>query len=447
MLFGAKWRTVLQVQSESFTHQLPPRIWIIDRTAFLYGYQGSTRRLHQLGHAWQELGHDVHLIRSALKFRANDGEAARELFPGTCHDIEPRRRVRLLETSRIAQVVARRVPFAARMSRKNWAVHGIDRPKRELMKCPSVFWGVCKGTLENAVLAASLSNATGHPWVLSLHDPPIGLLGDGLDDNVRHTFEHLLESAAHVCTTSATLRDVLVQKFNLSENAVTNIPLRVDTHALLKRWSSPELGRDDARLKDKSMVFRLSYAGQLHGNLSTERRSLIPIIDALVLLRVKRPSLDVEILLMGMGTGHDEAIAYARDRNVPHFITYLGSQTEVGVKYIEQEVDAYIILQGESQRHQLPSKVFEILASGKPILALAPEGSELDLLLRASGQALASRPNDEETIINNLATLLSGDWTPHEPSPDFFHLIDRYRLETLPAQLSAVLKVATVRTL
>jgi glycosyltransferase involved in cell wall biosynthesis len=46
----------------------------------------------------------------------------------------------------------------------------------------------------------------------------------------------------------------------------------------------------------------------------------------------------------------------------------------------------------------MPGKVFEYMASGKPILAIAPQGSEVDRLLRETGAGVSAPPNDPVAI-------------------------------------------------
>jgi glycosyltransferase involved in cell wall biosynthesis len=56
----------------------------------------------------------------------------------------------------------------------------------------------------------------------------------------------------------------------------------------------------------------------------------------------------------------------------------------------------------------LPSKLYEALALGRPVLALTPPGSDTDTLLRGLGQesGLAS-PDDEHAIATAVLRLLN----------------------------------------
>jgi glycosyltransferase involved in cell wall biosynthesis len=59
----------------------------------------------------------------------------------------------------------------------------------------------------------------------------------------------------------------------------------------------------------------------------------------------------------------------------------------------------------------VPGKLFEYLAAGRPILAVAEEGEIADLV-RASGIGVSVRPDDDEGLISafgQLVTLARGD--------------------------------------
>lgn len=415
---------------------------IIDRTAFRYGNQGSTRRLHQLATAWTQLGLSVSLVRSNLKFMSPDGPAARAVFPGTVIDVEPNAPLQFLHSSRLARPLLDRAKRYLDLPQYHWGPSLLDRGARaELQAAPSKIWAVCKGSIENLNFAQALSQATGHPWVLSLHDPPTGLIKDGrIEESVLERVAPLFESANHICTTSATLRDILIDGLAVLHDKITNVPLRHEPATQLRR---PRQGiwHTEGERQELSLV----YAGQLHGDANPGQRSLRPLIDAIQILRAVRPDARLFVVSMGMGAGHEQAQRYASELGLENTFIALGSQEQDSVRNFEANAGAVIVVQGEAQRHQMPSKVFEVLESDRPILALVPIGSEVERVLRSSGQALIAGPNDVSTIVQHLATLVDGRFAPAEPESGHEALMNDYQLESLPSQLLEILNLARER--
>ena len=82
----------------------------------------------------------------------------------------------------------------------------------------------------------------------------------------------------------------------------------------------------------------------------------------------------------------------------------------------------------------MPGKTYEYLASGRPILAVVPDGDARDILAEA-GSALLCRPTDESEMAAILSrqvdAFLGGTPTP-APSPA---VVDRYEYGRLAADL------------
>jgi hypothetical protein len=51
----------------------------------------------------------------------------------------------------------------------------------------------------------------------------------------------------------------------------------------------------------------------------------------------------------------------------------------------------------------VPGKLFEYMAAGKPILAVTPSGSEVDLILKETAAGVCARPDDSASIRAMLA--------------------------------------------
>jgi hypothetical protein len=62
----------------------------------------------------------------------------------------------------------------------------------------------------------------------------------------------------------------------------------------------------------------------------------------------------------------------------------------------------------------LPGKLFEYMASGKPILAITPKGSEVDRILQETGVGISSPPDDRAGIQAMINRALDG-WLKNQP--------------------------------
>ena len=83
----------------------------------------------------------------------------------------------------------------------------------------------------------------------------------------------------------------------------------------------------------------------------------------------------------------------------------------------------------------LPSKVFEYLASGRPILAAVPPGDCREILERCGGAAIAD-PRDPATIAAQLGRLLAGVDTT---APRKNECIEQFDFRHIAKRMAAVL--------
>jgi glycosyltransferase involved in cell wall biosynthesis len=54
----------------------------------------------------------------------------------------------------------------------------------------------------------------------------------------------------------------------------------------------------------------------------------------------------------------------------------------------------------------VPSRMYNVLAAGKPILAVADDGSELEMLVREHGVGWVVRPDDVDGLVRTVESLL-----------------------------------------
>jgi hypothetical protein len=87
--------------------------------------------------------------------------------------------------------------------------------------------------------------------------------------------------------------------------------------------------------------------------------------------------------------------------------------------------------------YSTPYKVYDYMATGRPILGLAPKGAALFNLLSDSGAGQCLEPTDEPGIETVLEKLLTGDAAPVRAR------VDRFRWSQLALQYRMVIETVT----
>jgi len=87
----------------------------------------------------------------------------------------------------------------------------------------------------------------------------------------------------------------------------------------------------------------------------------------------------------------------------------------------------------------LPGKMFEVLASGTPLLLVAPSGSDAALICQTQRLGWHHAPDDIEGITASLRAALAG----HVPEP---FDIDKLRTDRVIDRVDATLREAVGRT-
>ncbi len=230
------------------------------------------------------------------------------------------------------------------------------------------------------------------PWVADFQDP-------WLEDYVSHfptswhrrqaeRLEHLImQSADRVVVSNEPHRQMILSKHQtIPPEKVVVIPM----------------GFDQSVLKDIKHIprrkFTMTHLGNFYGP-----RSPVSFLKALrrFLNGDERLAQEVEVLFLG---GFDAEVLIETERQldqsglrtvvklagvVPH---------RVGLEYLASSHVLLLVTDNKvGGRNQIPTKLPEYLAIGRPILALAPEG-EIAKIVRAANAGLVVPPDDVEAI-------------------------------------------------
>jgi len=126
----------------------------------------------------------------------------------------------------------------------------------------------------------------------------------------------------------------------------------------------------------------------------------------------------------------------AEHEGLSHLIEICDTVPRAELLKIMSDCDLLLAISGRQMRYCIPYKIFDYLAVGRPILALAPEDSALSEFVKTIPLAEFADFEDKDAIKQTLRSLLSrestaapGEWTEFHWSRlaiDFAELIKRY---------------------
>lgn len=207
----------------------------------------------------------------------------------------------------------------------------------------------------------------------------------------RFSYRH----ASAVTVLSEDLRDNVAAKLargRRRQGRVEVIPNFVDTDALYPAERENSY-RDEYGLSGKTVVM---YAGNV--GLS---QSLGLMIDAARALQ-HRP--DVAFVVNGGGSALEALRAAAE--GLPN-VSFIGYQPAARLNEVLAAGDIHIVALKRGLAHSsVPSKLYSVLAAGRPVLASVDPGTEVERTLAAAGAGRVVPPEDAAAFITALTELL-----------------------------------------
>lgn len=139
------------------------------------------------------------------------------------------------------------------------------------------------------------------------------------------------------------------------------------------------------------------------GNLG-RKQGLIQLIDLAAVLELKYPT--TRIIIRGEGAMRDELAREISQRQLNNInIIPLAAYNQLS--YAMSEGDIHLVPQIESgSDFAIPSKVYTIMAAGRPFIATAVAGSTLHNLSLASNAFICSPPNDPDALAQAVIKLI-----------------------------------------
>lgn len=152
-----------------------------------------------------------------------------------------------------------------------------------------------------------------------------------------------------------------------------------------------------------------SHSGRAAGDETMKTYSPLVFFEALQAFFARRPEAKarMRVRFMGvLGQGYDPII---RERGLDSVIERLGYIDYDEHLRVLKQSDALLLVmsRGEKSRGWIPSKFFQYLGTGNPVLALAPEGEVRDILAATRG-GICVEPDNAVAASRALETLYEG---------------------------------------
>lgn len=196
--------------------------------------------------------------------------------------------------------------------------------------------------------------------------------------------------------------------------------------------------------------FTMTYAGAFYYSVGSndgrgsgdEMKTYSPLFffEALAAFFARRPEAksQTRVRFMGvLGQGYDPSI---RDRGLDGVIERVGYVDYDQHLRVLKNSDALLLVlsRGEKSRGWIPSKFFQYLGTGNPILAMAPEG-EVREIVRETGAGVCVEPDDVAGASRAIEELYDG-WRSRAPARSRdADAIARYERRNLTQALARVL--------
>lgn len=282
------------------------------------------------------------------------------------------------------------------------------------------------------LVGAAISRATGRPLIADFRDLWSGEAGF-TDDRAPHPVEAVLErrvieQAARVVGSSASITRWLSRAYPGEPE---------DKFIAIHNGFDPADLHSAAPAAARRRAFRIVYTGVWKKDYNP-----LQLYESLGWLRRSQPQLleGVEVIVAGSSPGE------AQRRGLGDVITEVGWLPHAEAVATMQSADVLYLPHGDPDRQwAIPGKLYEYLATGRPILALTHPDHETAQILRAVGGGVVVSPEDPGELYRALGDILREKHI-HTPPRDAAALA-RFERRALTARLAGALdQIYTTRS-
>lgn len=237
------------------------------------------------------------------------------------------------------------------------------------------------------------------PFVYLVHDlypdlaVAVGRLGEkGLTARLAHRVQKAtVRSAAVVVVLGRCMKEVLESRYSADPEKIRVSP----NWAPAGSWQPDD---NEGRPGKASVGFRIAYAGNMGEQLDVDL-----LIGCAKTLQDERSP--IEFVLVGDGARKSDLIHGIRSLHLEN-MRVLPRVTQKEVPAILAGADAVLVPLASSLKGMgTPSKLYSSMASGRPIVALVPEGSEAALVVAEEACGLVVSESDPVRLANAVKQL------------------------------------------
>jgi glycosyltransferase involved in cell wall biosynthesis len=181
-----------------------------------------------------------------------------------------------------------------------------------------------------------------------------------------------------------------------------------------------------ARPSDEG-VMRIVHAGDIYGS-----RSLVPLLRAIRNLSLRHP--ERRIVLTNYGPLPTHEVNLIREAQLSEHLEELPRVPFAELFGQLQRAHVLLAVVSDHMTYSTPYKVYDYMAAGRPILALAPANAALHDLLAESGAGESVEPQDIESIERVLEKFMFASAAREDAR------VERYRWVNLAQQYRAVIE-------
>jgi glycosyltransferase involved in cell wall biosynthesis len=257
------------------------------------------------------------------------------------------------------------------------------------------------------VAGASLSRATGVPLVSDFRDPLADYAFRDTWCRAQRAFAARLER--YVCETS---RAILVVSPQMKEGLMRRHGDRVGGKiTTVSNSFDPADFKNQGRAPRANCRFSIAYVGSFYRSISPTT-----FLQGLSQFIRKQGLSPAEVVVTLVGQSGPEVAAEVQGAGLQEFVEVLGYVEHATALSIMRRAHVLTLIVPDGPRTEaiVTGKVFEYLASGKPILALVPPGAARDLALQ-SGSAVCVHPGAALAVSQALSQIY-GSWKAGAPA-------------------------------
>ena len=154
--------------------------------------------------------------------------------------------------------------------------------------------------------------------------------------------------------------------------------------------------KEKYNLKDK---FIIMYSGNI--GLYYDLENIIKVIGEF------KDREDVVFAFVGDGTVKDKVEAYVKENNLSN-VTFIPYQDKADLIYSLNAADIHWVVNAKGIKGvSVPSKLYGVMAAGKPVLGVLDEGSEARLIVEDCNCGVCIEPGNYKEISNNIEYILN----------------------------------------